>query len=101
MEKVFLLQSLLFCSAFTVNLWSTLPKDTFYKKAIEMPLHSENVRMCSQMLLSLCSLSQKTCLLFVSDEHRDQQRSLKTGKQITSFKVHFIFLASTLTDVPA
>lgn len=62
-----------------------------------MSLYSENVHLCSQMLLRSFSLYGKTYFLSVSDEHRDWQHSLKTWKQITSFKVHVIWPASTLT----
>lgn len=73
----------------------------FIWKAIEVSLYSEIVLMCGQMLLRSHSLSWKTCLLFVSDEHKDWQHPLNTWKQITSFKVQFIFLVSTRIDMSA
>lgn len=55
--------SFFFCSAFTVSSlsWSTLPKDTLYKKAIERSLYSENICKFCQMLLRSHSLPWKTC----------------------------------------
>lgn len=71
-KRGFLLQTL-FLPAFTVNTLSrsTLPNDALCKEAIEMLLYSDNVHMCSQTLLRSYSLSGKTYLLSVSDEHRD------------------------------
>lgn len=84
--------SVFFCLAFTASslLRSTLPGDTLHKKAIEMSLHSENIRVCSQTLLRSHSLFWETCLLFVSDKHRDWQHPLKMQKRIISFKAHTV-----------